>query len=791
MDFKTLLKEEYILLDGAMGTLLQERGLPMGACPEQVALEHPQWLLDIHRGYLEAGSRMVYANTFGASALKLERAGLTPEEVIPRAVGLARQAAEPFDALVGLDIGPLGQLMEPTGTLTFQDAYQHFARQIRAGAEAGADVIAIETMADLNEARAALLAAKENSSLPVLCTMTFDQGGRTFTGCCVSSMALTLEGLGADAIGFNCSLGPAQLRPLVEELLRWTTLPVILKPNAGLPDPGGRGYDTSPEEFAAQMGELAGLGVRFLGGCCGTTPAYISQLREALADKKRPRLSPEIPAAVCSAARTVVLDQPRVIGERINPTGKKLFQAALRRQDLDYVLSQAIQQVKAGAELLDVNVGLPDIDEEAMMTRVAAALPGVTDAPLQFDSTKAPVLEAALRIYPGKAIINSVNGEEESLAAVLPLAKKYGAAVVGLTLDRGGIPKTAQERLDIAKRILDRALALGIPRRDVFIDCLTLTASAEQAAVPETLKAVSMVKKELGLRTVLGVSNISFGLPAREALNQSFLTLALGAGLDLPILNPNAAPMMAALRAYRLLAGHDLNGGEYIAAYGGEAAGPAPSAPTPASAGQRTLEEAIEGGLKAEAGAIAARLLEELSPLELVDTRLIPALDRTGAAYEAGKIFLPQLIQSAGAAQAAFEQVRRKLTENGQSGEGRGPVVLATVKGDIHDIGKNIVKVLLENYGFAVVDLGRDVDPSAVAQAVRHYHAPLVGLSALMTTTLGSMAETIALLRREGLPCRVMVGGAVLTASYAASIGADRYARDAKEAVDIARDLIG
>ena len=787
MDFKTLLQQDFILLDGAMGTMLQQRGLPPGACPELTALENPQWLLDIHRSYLESGSQVVYANTFGASALKLERTGHTPEEVIQASVALARQAAAPFGALVGLDLGPLGQLLEPTGTLPFREAYSHFARQVGAGVQAGADLIAIETMTDLNEARAALLAAKENSSLPVLCTMSFDQSGRTFTGCSVSSMALTLEGLGADAIGFNCSLGPVQLRSLTEELLRWTTLPVILKPNAGLPDPGSSGYDISPQEFASAMAELARLGVRILGGCCGTTPRYIALLKNALEGVPRPSLRPCIPAAVCSAARTVLLDRPRVIGERINPTGKKLFQAALRRGDMDYILSQALQQVKAGAELLDVNVGLPDIDEEAMMTRAVIALSGITDAPLQLDSTKPQVLEAALRVYPGKAIINSVNGEEESLASVLPLAKKYGAAVVGLTLDRRGIPKTAGERLAIARRILERALALGIPARDIFIDCLTLTASAEQETAMETLNAVAAVKHELGLKTVLGVSNISFGLPAREPLNQAFLTLALGAGLDLPILNPNSAPMMAAFRAYRLLANQDPHGAEYIAAYGGESAPPpAPSANT----AEPSLAAAIEGGLKEEAGAVAARMLEKTPPMTLVNEILIPALDRTGAAFEKGKIFLPQLIQSAGAAQAAFEQVRRKLAESGQAGEGHGPVVIATVKGDIHDIGKNIVKVLLENYGFEVIDLGRDVDPQAVADAVRKYHAPVVGLSALMTTTLGSMADTIALLHREKLSCRVMVGGAVLTGDYAASIGADRYVRDAKESVDAAREWL-
>ena len=786
MDFYSLLQQNFILLDGAMGTMLQQKGLPVGAIPELVALENPQWLVDIHTSYLQSGSQVVYANTFGASALKLAKTNTTPEEVITAAVSLAKKAAAPFGALVALDIGPLGQLLEPTGTLSFDDAYRHFACQICAGAAAGADLIVIETMTDLNEARAALLAAKENATLPVLCTMTFEENGRTFTGCSVSSMALTLEGLGADAIGFNCSLGPAQLRPMVEELLRWTTLPVIVKPNAGLPDPGGKGYDIAPWQFAAQLAELADLGVTILGGCCGTTPQYIKELATALDKRIRPKVSPNIPAAICSSAKTVVLDGPRVIGERLNPTGKKLFQAALRSGDMDYLLAQGLQQVRAGADILDVNVGLPDIDEEAMMRRTVDALQGVTDTPLQIDSTKPAVLEAALRRYAGKAIVNSVNGDEESLNAVLPIVKKYGAAVVGLTLDKNGIPKTADERIAIAGRILKRALSLGIPRRDVYIDCLTLTASAEQAAVFETLKAVSAIKHELGLKTVLGVSNISFGLPCRELLNQSFLTLALGAGLDLPIINPNTDAMMAAVRSYRVLKNIDEHAKEFIEIYGQQTSS-APLAP----ASQMTLQGAIEGGLRGEAGTIAAGLLSDgAQPMELVNNMLIPALDKAGADFESGRSFLPQLIQSAGAAQAAFEQIRLHLAKSGVERKGLGPVVLATVQGDIHDIGKNIVKVLLENYGFAVIDLGKDVSPETVAEAVIAHNAPLVGLSALMTTTLGSMAKTIALLHSRRLPCKILVGGAVLTADYAAKIGADFYARDAKASVDYAREMI-
>ena len=796
MEFRELLNTPGpVLLDGGMGTMLQARGLSMGEWPELVALEHPDWLEDIHRAYVEAGAQILCANTFGANREKLGRTGRTVEEVVPPSVEIARRAAR-GRALVALDVGPTGQLLEPTGTLRFEEAVDIFAQTVRAGVQAGADLILIETMTDLQEARAALLAAKENSSLPVIVTMTYEERGRTFLGCDPASAALTLEGMGADAIGVNCSLGPREMPPLVRELTRWSTLPIAIKPNAGLPDPGGAGYDITAEEFAGSMAELTGLGVKLYGGCCGTTPEYIALLREKLAGCTIVQVPRQVPAAVCSGTRTVPIDRVRVIGERINPTGKKLMKEALRRGDVDYMLNQALAQTEAGADILDVNVGLPEIDEAEMMVRTVKALQGVTDAPLQLDSTDPRVLEGALRVYCGKAIVNSVNGDEETLNAILPLVKKYGAAVVGLTLDHTGIPKTVDARLSVAPRTLDQALSYGIRREDVYIDCLTLTVSAEQEAAAQTLEGLRRVKGELGLKTVLGVSNISFGLPARPLINQNFLTMAMAAGLDLPILNPNVDAMMAAVRCYHLLMNIDTDAREFIAAYGNatvstsitSAAG---MTAAPAAGEKRGLEEIVEAGLKGEAGEATRALLESRAPLDVVDNVLIPALDRVGAAFEAGKVFLPQLIQSAGAAQAAFEVIRERLSGQPGQGEDRGTIVLATVKGDIHDIGKNIVKVLLENYGYTVVDLGKDVDPAAVAEAVRKHRAPLVGLSALMTTTLKSMADTIALLHLEGLPCKIMVGGAVLTPEYASQIQADFYARDAKESVDIAKRVIG
>ena len=785
-----------MILDGGMGTMLQAKGLKLGEHPELAALDHPDWLLDIHRAYAEAGSQILCANTFGTNREKLKRTGRTVEEVIPPSIAIAKEAAA-GRALVALDLGPVGQLLEPTGTLDFETAVDIFAQQVRCAVSAGADLVMIETMTDLQECRAALLAVKENSTLPVLVSMTYEERGRTFLGHAPACAALTLEGMGADAIGINCSLGPREMPALVEELTRWTTLPVSVKPNAGLPDPGGAGYDITADQFAAAMAELTGLGVKCYGGCCGTTPEYIAKLCKALEGRTIREVPRTVPAAVCSPVCAVPIDRVRVIGERINPTGKKRMKEALLRDDVDFMLSQALEQVQAGADILDVNVGLPEIDEAGMMVKVVKALQGVTDAPLQLDSTRPEVLEKALRVCCGKAIVNSVNGDEETLDAILPLVKKYGAAVVGLTLDKEGIPRTAQARVDIARRILDRALALGIRREDVYIDCLTLTVSAEQEGASQTLEALERVKKELGLKTVLGVSNISFGLPARPLVNQNFLTMAMTKGLDLPIINPNLEAMMAAVRCYHLLMNIDTDAREYIAAYANAdvstsitSGGNAPQSAAPA--GERTLEQIVAAGLKGEAGPATRRLLETTDAMTVVDEILIPALDRVGADFEAGRVFLPQLIQAAGAAQAAFEVIRGRLSaQPGGEDTRKGTIVLATVKGDIHDIGKNIVKVLLENYGYPVVDLGKDVEPAAVVEAAKRHSAPLVGLSALMTTTLGSMEETIRLLRAEQVPCQVVVGGAVLTPDYAKKIGADFYARDAKESVDVARQVIG
>ena len=786
MTFRELLNGDgHILLDGAMGSVLQQHGLKLGGLPEELNFTEPDLIRSVHRSYIEAGAQGIYANTFGANRHKLQNSSYSVDEIVKQGIKLAREAAEGTDVLVGLDIGSLGRMLRPTGDMPVDEAYDMFREVMIAGREA--DFIAIETMTDLMEVKTALLAAKENTDLPVICTMSFEQNMRTFTGCSAASMAMTLSGMGADVIGMNCSLGPKDALPIVEEILRWSSVPVLIRPNAGLPDPATNLYNTTPQEYADVMEQIAAMGVKVLGGCCGTNPDYIREVAGRIRGKKCVMPKPEIPAAVCSASNVVPVDTVRIIGERINPTGKKLFKEALKKHDLDYIMRQALEQTTAGAEILDVNVGLPDIDEKEMMIAAVNAIQSVTDAPLQIDTTELPVLEAALRIVSGKPIVNSVNGEEEKLNTVLPLVKKYGAAVVGLTLDERGIPKTAEERFAIAEKILNRALEYGIPKRDVYIDCLTLTASAEQDGVAETLKAVRMVTEKLGLKTVLGVSNISFGLPNRELINSTFITMAMNNGLTLPIMNPNIASMTGAVRAYRLLSGYDRHGVNFIENYGAEVKKPAA-----AVAADMDISDAVAAGLKAESGAAAEKLLAGgTDPMEIINGKLIPALDSVGAKFEKGTIFLPQLIQSAGAAQAAFDVIKKAISERGGSGVSAGRIVLCTVKGDIHDIGKNIVKTLLENYGFDVIDLGKDVDYQDVVDAAIKYDVRLVGLSALMTTTLKSMENTIKLLRENNVDCKIVVGGAVLTPDYAEKIGADYYARDAKETVDIARKVYG
>jgi len=809
-----LFNKPFLILDGGMGTMLQQGGLRPGENPMTFNITRPALVEDIHRAYIEAGSDVVLANTFGASRKKLQGTGYTPAEVIGAAIAAAKRAAD-GRAKVALDIGPLGELLAPLGTLSFDEAYALFKEQVEAGVKAGADLVFIETMTDLQEVRAALLAVKENSDLPVCVTMTFEPTGRTFTGVLPESFAIVASGLGADAIGVNCSMGPDQMGDVVSRIAGATDLPVIVKPNAGLPDPATGAYTMPPADFARSVAVLTGLGAAILGGCCGTSPEYIAVLTSppwrgapagggvvALTHAEPPRQASPAPpprrgisapkSVICSASAILPIDTVRVIGERINPTGKPDFRRALIDGNWDYILEQAISQETAGADLLDVNVGVPELDEPAAMQAAVAAIQSVTSLPLQLDSSNPDAIEAGLRIYNGKAVVNSVNGEAAVLERVLPMVKKYGAAVVGLTLDEQGIPETAEARLAIARRILDAALAYGIPKEDVYIDCLTLTVSAQPEAAGETLKAVRAVREELGLQTVLGVSNISFGLPNREQINQTFLTMALEAGLTLPIINPNAAPMMDAVTTFRLLTRADPDGAAYIERFANR-----PTVPTVGADARigPPIGEAIARGLKEDARRITAGLLQEAgehsSPLQIVADHLIPALDRVGVQFEAGEIFLPQLLNAAAAAGEAFEVVKQSLAARGQAAVAKGTIVLATVRGDIHDIGKNIVKVILENYGYRVIDLGRDVLPERVAEVAQRENAGLVGLSALMTTTLQSMADTITALRASGHACKIMVGGAVLTPEYAAEIGADYYAKDANEGVAIAREVFG
>ena len=794
-------------LDGAMGTMLQAAGLKLGERPEALCLTDPEVVENVHRLYVESGSDIIYANTFGANAHKLEGTGYTVKEIIPAAIAVAKRAAGDR-AYVALDIGPIGEMLEPYGTLSFESAYDIYKEMIIAGRDAGADLVVFETMTDLYEVRAGVLAAKENCDLPVFVTMSFEKSGRTFTGTCVESMACVLEGLGADAVGINCSLGPDEIYPIAERLAASTDLPLIVKANAGLPDPETGAYNVDAEEFAASMEKFTKLGLRYTGGCCGTDPEYIRSVISHLSPLPFTDKAPaEKVSRICTPSGVVTIDRVRVIGERINPTGKKRFQQALKEGDIDYILNQGIQQMEAGANILDVNVGLPEIDEPEMMVKVVKNLQSVVDIPLQIDSSDVRAIEAGVRACNGKPIVNSVNGEPEVLERILPIIKKYGAAVVGLTLNSAGIPPTAEERFAIAEYIVSTALSYGIPKEDIFIDCLTLTVSAQQAEAAETLKAVRMVRERLGVHTVLGVSNISFGLPYRELINHSFLMLAMGSGLDLPIINPNIESMMNAVMAFNVLNNVDKDSMAYIEKFadytpptagsagaqaGGNASGGSGAATqSPGGHAAGSIEHAIDKGLKEEAANAVRALLETTDEMTIINERLIPALDSVGERFEKGKIFLPQLLNSAAAANEAFEVIKVRMAKSGGESVSKGKIILATVKGDIHDIGKNIVKVILENYGYTVIDLGRDVDPQVVVDTAIKEDVKLVGLSALMTTTLVSMDETIQALRASGHECKIMVGGAVLTPDYAEKMGADFYARDAKESADIAKKIFG
>ncbi len=768
-----------LILDGGMGTMIQSMGYKENT--HLLAVTAPDVLTKIHRMYVDAGSDMICANTFGVSRIKLEGSGYSVEEVIEAAVKAARKACNENTKVI-LDVSSLGVMLEPSGTMTFEEAYDCYAEIARAGEKAGADLVKMATMTDLYEAKAAVLAMKENSSLPVFVSMSFEKGGRTFTGCEVECMAATLEGLGVDALGINCSLGPNEIYPIAERLCNATSLPVFVKPNAGLPDPKTNAYSMNAEDFCVQMEQYKKLGLCAVGGCCGTTPEFIAKLSELFKDCDiKERTEHKTQVLVCSQTRWVSPNKVSVIGERINPTGKKRFRQALAERDFDYILAQAIEQTDAGAEILDVNVGAPGIDEVSLLPELVKRLQAVTDAPLQIDSANPKAVEAALRVYCGKAIVNSVNGGEQSLSAILPVVKKYGACVVGLTLDESGIPDTEKGRVEIAQRIAERASELGIKKNDVLIDCLTMAVSAQPESAKITLGALREVKT-LGFKTVLGVSNISFGLPNRGMINRSFLTLALEAGLDLPIINPNDAEMSGAVLAFNLLSGNDENAQNYISRVA------EPEKVTVQVT--NTVNYYIKKGLKKETAEAAKALLESHSEMEIVNDYLIPALDEVGKEYESKKLFLPQLLNAAAAAQCAFDVIRDSMLSGGKEEASKGKIVIATVQGDIHDIGKNIVKTVLANYGYSMIDLGRDVPVEAVVQALEaDKDIMLVGLSALMTTTLPAMEETVKAVKAVRPECRIMVGGAVLTEDYAMSIGADFYCADAMQGVAAARKV--
>ncbi|ACA56589.1 homocysteine methyltransferase [Clostridium botulinum] len=790
MNIKDYIKENILIFDGAMGTMLQKLGLNISDLPEELNILEPKKIINIHKKYIEAGAKVITTNTFGANEIKLKQSKFSLESIIDKAIDNVKKARENKEILIALDIGPIGQLLEPMGTLKFEEAYEIFKRQIVQGQKSGADIILIETMTDLYEAKAAILAAKENTNLPVFCTMTFEKNKRTFTGCTPLSMVLTLEGLGVDALGVNCSLGPNELGDIVDEIIKYSSIPIMVQPNAGLPTikEGRTIYNIKPKEFADFQRSIVEKGVRIVGGCCGTTDEFIREIVYSLKDVKAKKLKENNICGVCSSTKAVLIDGVKIIGERINPTGKKLFKEALRNNDTDYILKEAISQVECGADILDVNVGLPEINEEETMKKVIKEIQSIIDTPLQIDSNNPKVIEKALRVYNGKAIVNSVNGEEEVLDSVLPLIKKYGAAVVGLTLDDKGIPKKAEERLKIAEKIVNKALEYGIRREDIFIDCLVLTASAQQEDVGETLKAVALVKEKLKVKTILGVSNISFGLPNRELINKTFLAMSLQSGLDLPILNPNNKEMINIINAFKVLNNEDIGATNYIDMYGNETSN---SKDVKIQRDNLTLKEIVIKGIKEGAYSKTKKLLKDRDELSIINEELIPALDEVGEKYEKGIIFLPQLIQSAETVKKAFKAIKEKLREDNSPKINKGKILMATVKGDIHDIGKNIVKVILENYGFDIIDLGKDVEADKIVEEVKKNNIKLVGLSALMTTTVNSMKDTIKDLKESGIDCKVFVGGAVLNKEYAEMINADYYAKDAKEAVDIAKEFFG
>ena len=813
MNIRDEFGKRMLFFDGGMGSLLQERGLKQGELPETWNLKKPEELIRIHREYLEAGADIVLANTFGANRFKYDNL----DEIIAAGIANAKTAVRESGkkAYVALDMGPTGKLLKPMGTLDFEEAVSVYAEVVRAGEKAGADLILIETMSDTYELKAAALAAKENSSLPVMATVVFDEGHKLLTGASPENVVALLEGLRVDALGINCGLGPKQMKSIFERLARFASVPLIIMPNAGLPrvENGRTVYDVDPAEFAEDMAEIIAMGAWFAGGCCGTTPAHIRALTEKCRNFVPKALTKKDDTIVTSYSKAVLLGgKPAIIGERINPTGKSKFKQALRDNNMEYILEEGVKQADAGADILDVNVGLPEIDEVAMMKQTVYELQGILPLPLQIDTTNAEAMEAAMRIYNGKPMINSVNGKEEVMKEIFPLVRKYGGVVVGLTLDEAGIPTTAEGRLTIAEKIYRTAESYGIERKNIVIDALTMTMSTDDTSAGTTLEVVKKIKEQGG-RTVLGVSNISFGLPHREILNAAFFSMAMSAGLSAGIINPNVASMRQAYDTYCVLGGFDSQCMNYIEKYAalqtvttlapagaaGTANGTAGSSTGAGAAGGNgaagsmpALQNAIVKGLKEQAyRGTKEALASGRDTMDVINGELIPALDIVGQAFEKGTMFLPQLLMSAEAAKAGFAAIKEYVESTGTRQEKKGTVVIATVKGDIHDIGKNIVKVLLENYGFNVIDLGKDVPPEAVVEAVQQSGARLVGLSALMTTTVASMEETIKQLREKVPGCKVMVGGAVLTPEYADMIGADYYAKDAMQSVHYAEKISG
>ncbi|MCF2683763.1 homocysteine S-methyltransferase family protein [Faecalicatena contorta] len=786
------LGKELLYFDGGMGTLLQERGLKPGELPETWNLEHADEIVEIHRQYFEAGSDIVLSNTFGANAIKFHNSDYSLKEIVTAAISHVKKAAllgvhDGRKVYTALDVGPTGKLLKPMGDLSFEEAYEAFKETMIYGEEAGADLIHIETMSDSYEVKAAVLAAKENTGLPVFATLIFDEKGKLLTGGDVPSVTAMLEGLRVDALGINCGMGPKQMMPILQELMKYTSVPIIVKPNAGLPKQkdGEVYYDVRPEEFAELMKEIVTSGACVIGGCCGTTPDHIrAMVQNTRGMSVIPPVKKDL-TIVSSYGQAVVLGkEPKIIGERINPTGKKLFKQALKNHDIDYILKEGITQQDKGAHILDVNVGLPDIDEVEMMREVVTELQSVTSLPLQIDTVDIQAMEAAMRIYNGKPMINSVNGKQESMDAVFPLIQRYGGVVVGLTLDEDGIPKTAEGRIKVAGKIIEEAKKYGIDKKDIVIDVLTMTISSEADGAKITLDALKGVRETYGVCTVLGVSNISFGLPYRPAINSNFYTMAMQNGLSAGIINPSSEDMMRSYYSFCALMNYDENCEAYIHQYGNQTS----SAPVSRKA-EITLKEAIEKGLKEEAHHTTRKLLGEMEPLDIINQYLIPALDEVGKGFEKGTVFLPQLLMSADAAKIAFSVLKEQLAKSGDNLQKKNRVVLATVKGDIHDIGKNIVKVLMENYSFDVFDLGKDVPPETIVDTAIKEDIRLVGLSALMTTTVVSMEETIRLLRERKPDCKVMVGGAVLNQEYADMIGADFYGKDAMQSVYYAQSV--